>query len=402
MSGSELAPSGTYGGSTVTVDGTASPPDPSPAPCAALLKETANDPRYVLRRADLLSLAAAIESSDGDLAGWDSLDLFESFSPESTIQLPPSRHSLVESVFGVLAAIAVFLPVGWTWFSMFRAAVAYRAMLKSGQGDGASFLQLWIDGFDDRLRPIHQLDAVAMVSLLLIVFAVAMIVIQRTIARVGARQDGRDFLAAVSSLNEAITLAARTMSVGSMSESQGHEAMIKRSVRALNRAHLATARAAEDLQSAAKAATRTLNDSLAQLQPILTEIKGSTGAMANAAQAMKSSAAVSSAATYSLDCSTKILASSSNDLTRNVKALVDAELSLPASFGTAVQQSIADLDKSVEQMSENLGAINVALAGNQSATQAQVTELTQARNALELMLRQINDLVDALTEHRAA
>lgn len=439
-------------GELVTTNAPIAIPGAASAPgiAAGQLRQLATDERFSARGEQLASLATAVETVDGDMQGWDSVDLFDAFSPESTIEIRQSGHNRVEWFVSLLAAAAVFLPVAWTWFSMFRASGAYRDMLDAGQGDGRSFLQLWVTGFDGRLDSWHALAPMAMVSVVLIMSAVAMVVLQRVVSNQKTLRDAHDYHAAEVRLIEVLTLVTRTISLSSMTETHSLEAMVKRSVRELNKVHAATAQSAAELQSAVEAATKTLNESLARVQPLLDDVKNATGTMNTAAQVIGVSAATAGAATQaavtqlaaevtrssqewqsghltavassssamaeateSLRQSTMGLSAAGQDLSRNMKELALAGQQVPALLTSAVQTSLSEtvsqvsravpeFDRMTAEMAVHLSRIDGALVGNQSATQAQVTELSQARDALGQILRQLQSLTDSLDKQSAA
>src|SRR5690606_10953823 len=89
--------------------------------CADSLRELAADPIYHNRAEDLEGLANAVADEDDD--SWTGIDLIGAFPPHATVSV--GHKVAVERVLGVLAGVSVFLPVGWTWWSLQRASSAY-------------------------------------------------------------------------------------------------------------------------------------------------------------------------------------------------------------------------------------------------------------------------------------
>lgn len=437
---------------TTTMTAPPSSEAPSSDVASGRLRQLAADERFETRNRELNDLADAVESADGDLQGWDSVDLFDAFTPESTIEIRPARHTTLEWSVSALAAVAVFLPVAWTWWSMSEAAGAYQSVIDRGLGDGLSFLQLWVDGFS-LLGPgkeVHSLGTTAWVSVLLIMIAVAVVVLQRLVTNRKNLLEEREYRAAEARLNEVLTLTTRTISVRSIADANTLESMVKRSVRALNKVHAATANSAAELQAAVEQATLTLNESLAQVGPLLADVKSTTGTMASTAQTMGDSASNAGAATQaavatlatevtrssaewrtshlaavdassqamtsaadSLRRSAEALATSSQELARSMNELNTTGQQVPTMLSTAMQASLAntvshvskvvpEFDRATTEMTAALRTIDSALVGNQSATQAQVTELSQARDALGQILVQLQALADTATKQSAA
>lgn len=434
------------------------------AAAADRLRDLAHDERFTTRSADLASLADALDSPDGDLQGWDTVDLFDAFTPESSIEIRRAGRNALEWAISLAAAVAVFLPVAWTWFSMFNAAGAYGDWLSAApEGASANFLQLWVNGFDGRLDQMHRLDTMALVSVALILLAVAMLVAQRMVTAHRDRVEDRAFRAAEAELAETLTLASRAVVLGAVAGARGVEAMVRESVRALRKAHDATARSAAELEATVTKATQTLNGALATVQPLLADVQSTTGTMSATATVMSDSAvkaglatkaavetlaaevtsssqhwrsshlaavdasrqAMSDAATAHLaavdarnqamvDATTSMQAGlagmvdSGNDLARSVQQLTAAGQQVPALVTSAVQGSlggvasqiaseIATFDRAAGDMADVLERMDGALTGNQSAMQAQVSELTAARDALEQLLRHLEKSTPALS-----
>ncbi len=122
--------------------------DERAAQSAADIAALAKDKRFAPRAGELEALAGDLANPEGDT--WAGVDLFAAFPPESSIEL---RHrNIGERIVGVLAAVSVFLPVGWTWLEFRKASAAYEQMIADGgEPEGRTFLGLWATGFDGRL-----------------------------------------------------------------------------------------------------------------------------------------------------------------------------------------------------------------------------------------------------------
>ena len=136
---------------------------------AAAIRGLGDTGEFRSRRADLASLATAVETGVG-LDGWAEVDLFTAFpvlSPPPTPATGPGGSpkadrrgergrvpwSRFRAVLGGLPSVLVFLPIVLTWFGLHRASAAYLD-LRSHDAEAASrdsFLGLWQTGFDHRL-----------------------------------------------------------------------------------------------------------------------------------------------------------------------------------------------------------------------------------------------------------
>ena len=201
--------------------------DHDAARCSNGLRELARDSRFTPRAHQLEDLAGALADPDND--NWAGVDLFAAFPPEASIRL---RHrNAVERPVGVLAAMSVFLPVGWTWLEFHRASAAYAEMIQTGgEPEGRTFLGLWASGFDGRLGARSHLAPMAMVSLSLIVFAIFCIVAHRVIAEANVRREERLFREARTELVQTLTAASLVMNSRRADHPQRIEGIIKSSM----------------------------------------------------------------------------------------------------------------------------------------------------------------------------
>jgi hypothetical protein len=413
---------------------------------AAQLNAMAADERFSPRANQLQSLARAVSTPTVNDRGWESVDLFDAFTPESTITIRGRAHTLLDAATGLLAAIAVFLPVAWTWWSMSKASSAYQDLLAVGGGAGESFLQLWVTGFDGRLEALHQLPQMALISVFLILGAVLLLILQRSTSnRRSVVETGRYQQAEVE-LHEALTQATRLLAIKPVSNNDEFEVLVTRSIRELHRAHEQSAASADRLRQSTETAGTALEASLASVEPLLADVQAATQTMHAAATAMESAAEESGRATVgvvsqltddivksgeqwrtshlmAVDASSSAMTKASESLTRGARDLTSiaeqlardvaglnaAAQRVPDLLTNAIQSATVDtvreirdaapaFDKSTDEMVRSLQGIDSALVGNQSAVQAQVSELTQARDSLGKILLELRALTVALEQ----
>ncbi|WP_337063052.1 hypothetical protein [Kineococcus sp. G2] len=131
---------------------------------AALAAEEAQEHRA----GTLRSLEGALRAQD-DLGRWADCDLFAVLDVDGPGAPAPERRSLLRS--GALRTVLVFAPVMVTWAGLLFAGRAYGEMTEAGEnGEGLSFLQLWLDGFGG--RTFFSLDRVAELAVALITAAI--------------------------------------------------------------------------------------------------------------------------------------------------------------------------------------------------------------------------------------
>ena len=218
--------------------------DQSADQCVRRLKELAQDPRFVVRSADLEALARDIETPDGDR--WADVNLFAAFPAEATTRL--DHRNLLERIFGVLAGVSVFLPVAWTWLSFHSASDAYERLIREdGEPEGRTFLSLWATGFQGRLQGWHELVPMALVSVFLIAFAILTLVAHRLIAGTNVRREEHAAQEAQTELVSTLTQAQLILSTRRASHPLRVEGIIKSSMKKLREAHEAARQVIADL-----------------------------------------------------------------------------------------------------------------------------------------------------------
>ncbi len=230
---------------------------------AVSIAALARDKRFAFRAQELEALSADLADPEGDT--WAGTNLFAAFPPESSIAL---RHrNVLERVVGVLAAVSVFLPVGWTWSGFHQASAAYEQMiLAQGEPEGRTFLGLWATGFDGRLAPSDQLAPMAGVSIALIVFAIFFIVMHRLVAGANVRREERDFQAARTELIKNLTAAQLTLNARRADHPLRIESIVKSSMDKLRKTQDAARKAVVELSTTAENVNTGVGDLLATVQ----------------------------------------------------------------------------------------------------------------------------------------
>ncbi|GGL56793.1 hypothetical protein [Planomonospora parontospora] len=139
---------------------------------AAELRDLADHPWLVTRRAQLRELSRAITDSD-QAERWCEVDLFSAFSAEDTVlpeevsRKPVAWFRRADSFVG---PGLVFLPILVTWLGLKAATTAYGQALAAGGPEVARrpFLEMWQQGFDGRLAGFFKFDNIALCTLLAI------------------------------------------------------------------------------------------------------------------------------------------------------------------------------------------------------------------------------------------
>jgi hypothetical protein len=231
--------------------------------CAQRLTVLAADERFASRGDDLRALAVDIADPEADK--WSAINLFSAFPADSVVRLHHS--SLLERVVGIVAAVSVFLPVGWTWWGFHDAAAAYERMLADGgEREGTTFLGLWTTGFEGRMTGWHLLVPMALVSLGLIALAIASLVAHRLVADRNVRREERAALAAQAELSSCLTAAQIILDSRRADHPLRIESIVKSSMEKLNKAHTATRKAVGVLSDTSERVSAGLVDMVASLE----------------------------------------------------------------------------------------------------------------------------------------
>lgn len=237
--------------------------------CAGRLEKLAADPRFDARADDLRSLAAAVrDQGDGT---WTGIDLVGAFPAEASINV--GKQHWIERAVGITAGASVFLPVAWTWWSIYRASDAYRELLDDEGETGRTFLSMWTTGFDGRLDGWHEFGPTALVAFGLVAIAVLFVVLNRWVSDHYMFKEETSGGAARRELVAALGRAQRFLNERRTDDPRFLEAALKRSVAELNQAHEQTREGVEALREATTAAVTRFEGAargvLDELKPLL-------------------------------------------------------------------------------------------------------------------------------------
>lgn len=343
--------------------------DQARADAAKRIAELADDSRFAARRDDLNSLGVAlVDESD---SSWTGIDLIAAFPPQATISL--GHRQWAERVLGVLAGVSVFMPVAWTWFSLHSATDAYQELLAAGSEEGRTFLGLWTQGFDGRLEGWHRLVPMAMTSFVLILLAVLFIVLHRVAAEVNVHREDADVSDANTELIRTLVTAQRLLNQRRSDDPRFLEAAVERSVKELNKAHLATRKGIVALQEATQVGIDKINEASQQLT-------GSMAPLLASATAAGSELAASAASATKAE---QQIAASVDDVKVQLSAAMEQfERSVTGNTSRLSEKTTA----AVADLTEKVG--QVASAHGQLAHE--VAEATKSSNAATAQAAQVN------------
>ncbi|GAB4007104.1 hypothetical protein [Nocardioides ultimimeridianus] len=323
--------------------------------CAAELRELANDPRFADRRDDLEALAADVADPDGDT--WAGVDLFQAFPAADTPRI--THKNLAEIVLGMVAGVAVFLPVGWTWWSFKDASSAYRALIaEKGDPEGTTFLSLWTTGFEGHLSSMHRLVPTAMVSVLLVLLAVLSLVAHRGAAGLNVRKEEDARHKARTRLLAAMTRTSLVLHTRRADHPQRIEGIIKSSLESLSQAH-----------ESAKGVLKKVEKSSAEVGRGLAVLVETLRATTDEAQALVNSTTAAAEATTAATAQTRATLEAG---TASVEAAVAAGA---AGIEAVVAQGAEELKRASASTSALLGeTIDTAIGRFEQRTVGAVAE----------------------------
>ncbi|MFD6894128.1 hypothetical protein ACFWB0_06205 [Rhodococcus sp. NPDC060086] len=375
--------------------------------CAKDLRELAADKRCVHRADDLKELADALTTGDSDT--WAGVDLLAAF-PESTTA-STRKFGLTEMLLGAGAAVFVFAPVAWTWFSLRAASQAYLDMTADGVKPDDTFLGLWISGFEGHLGSAHRLVPMAVVSILLIVLAAVLVILQRIVGHAADRKDESEALMFESRRVSILCAVQREIGGLHAADPSAIEAIVRSSIRKLSEAHDATKEGLDRLN----ATSVSLETATATMSAAADAARVSSQGAEQAAVALQSATNESHhrisetldnfsdglknrLASAQVETST-VIARSSDTIKSAIDDLV-AGVELTEQSQRAVANSIDTMDRRSVDSSRELHSVVVDLRSaveeverslhhHESAMQAQASELTAARDAVEMMLRRL-------------
>jgi len=380
----------------------------TPVSNAQKLRELANDKRCARRADDLKDLANSLATGETDK--WAGIDLLAAFPPSATITSPRSTGR-VEGIVGALAAISVFAPVAWTWYSLHAASQAYSEMTQSGIKPDDTFLGLWISGFEGYLTGWHRLVPMAVVSVVLIGLAALLMIGHRFAAATVEHRTEESAAEFEARLVSALCAAQREIGSLNAADPTAIEAIVRRSIKQLSEAYDATREGIDRLN----ATTAGLETAATTLTEAANTTKASTEGVELASVALseasdESHRRIASTLTAFSDGVSDQLARTQRDtvaaISRSsdaVKTTIDdlvtgvtryeaAQSAVASSLGDMDARSAAntrDLTVAVQHLQDTVHKIERSLVRHESAMQAQASELTAARDAVEIMLRQL-------------
>jgi ABC-type transporter Mla subunit MlaD len=422
--------------------------------CAARLNTLAEDDRFAVRGDDLRALATDIADPEGD--SWSAVNLFAAFPADAVVRL--HHRNMGERVIGILAAVSVFLPVGWTWWGFHDATKAYEQMLtEEGEREGTTFLAQWATGFDGRLSGSHLLVPLALVSFALIILAIASLVAHRLVADRNVRREETLALDAQAELASCLTQAQIILDARRADHPLRIESIVKSSMEKLNKAHSATRKAVGALSETSDRLSSGTNEMVGALTRASAEANAVVERAREASDALRSvvsetevavtgsiskldtsvASSVTSASTAvsttgrelnaglqeSLRSFEQSMSSSIGSLTsgtvaevgragdslRQVVVQIGSSAEMSSAAATRLTEQVAamaddnglvreEFHRSIEDVRAALEGIEGALSRHEGALQGQVSELTATRDAAERMLRRLI----SMTEHAAA
>ncbi|WP_166139437.1 hypothetical protein [Nocardioides ochotonae] len=342
--------------------------------CADKLERLAADPRFDTRAEDLRSLAAAVrDQGDGT---WTGIDLIGAFPPEASINV--SKQHWLERVLGVSAGASVFLPVAWTWWSIYEASGAYRDLIRSGDEQGRTFLGMWTTGFDGRLAGRHDFGTTAMVSFGLVALAVLLVVLNRWVSdryifkeETSGGEARRDLAAALGS-------AQRFLNERRTDDPRFLEAALKRSVAELNEAHAASREGVQMLRDATSAAVGQLEGAatkiLTELSPLLQSANQVSNVLAESAGSVSGLQEKVLQSTHEFDGTVRgALSAFQEGIAASTSTLASSSENAASTLTGGVRQAVTGLAEGVQRLeaaqrsSEQLIASGVQAQGQASA-----------------------------------
>lgn len=415
--------------------------------CADKLELMASDERFLSRKDDLVSLSNALR--DQSDSSWTGVDLVGAFPADATITSRPMPS--VERWLGIFAGASVFLPVAWTWWSLNKAIAAYnselfQANLERERGEEAieqTFLSIW-----SNLGGIHEFGTMALVSVGLILFALACIVTHRWVAdrnvtledefMHGAHQElVIELLRAQRLLNErraddprfleaAIKRSVNELISAQESTRQGVEALNQATLSALDQLDKVTTASVETIGDSSKQAILELNGAIkstvTELNEMTVELRSGFGPLVDstvaASDALVTATDSATKAHEGVSASTTDLQSSMRSLAQNISNSFDAaqrnsektsqELHAALKrildeFGVNVTTTNLSLKESTQSALASLtSSVESVAAAKDQWSQALATGLAGNERAVGNVDTRLNDFVALLQSHQSA
>ena len=225
---------------------------------------------------------AAIDKNEIEIIRWTNVDLTGYFS---------ARLSIIKDNLGkqkrfffskMLAGIAVFLPILWTWWCLSQASAAFSKYTQSlNQPSNQSFLTLWHEGFGGYLPTIYRFSDFTIGAVILSLVTMFVLVVDSQIQDVKIDDNSYsseidlEFDELVQELNRSISVH-KIGSTTNLVESLGESFMLINDLLSKN---VEVATTFKESSSIALDANSRLNDSLKMATPSLNAIEAAIGAM---------------------------------------------------------------------------------------------------------------------------
>lgn len=362
------------------------------------------------RKMELEALAKAIRDGGDREVLWRGVDLSRHFSPEATITAP--REGVSRRMLSAIAAVVVFIPIGWTWWGLRNATALYQAWLASDLTGEQSFLQLWTHGFNGALAAHMTLPNVAFVSAVLIMVSMLLVLLERvshgrqeTVAtREWSRKStllGHALLGAQLVLDQTNTdtpakgvdllreTAERLVTVNH-SVLKGADALVRATTQleqdTAKAGHLlkqSVTQSANDLQKAAKNSAgvlrKAMGDSATELEK---SVSNAVSGLTESATSMSAASAELSQAAGSVAGSQDQLVRAATEMGRHTRELGQSMSQATESLDNRLSQRLAEMSTKVAELQNSTQEVAEALTLHTGAAQHQIGELTQIRAGL--------------------
>lgn len=375
------------------------------AEVADRIEEIAAEPGLADRSPHLNALASALR--DQDLASqWQRVPLHAALG--NPITLPEAPGAGLVKWFDTARTALVFLPVGVTWFGVYRAGSLYRAELATSPDLGAqSFFRLWLSGFNGQMwLTFHRMAFIIALVILAIVVLTVLIEARRSSDQALHEQQERELAARLNGLlTEASIQLART---GSPTPEQfGQElTRVAGEMGELVTAVRSAAEAASDAMRAASGAGQALESSATSVENAATslqqDVNHAAAAVATVTDAVRQlETTVGQLLTDAVsrgDAAAAGLASAVGDAAGQLSAPLQAIHEAIDRFGATQDNHRDKLGIRLGEHEEAVRALLPDLADRIAQTQTSVLDgrLIELRDAIENLARAHDAVVRAL------
>ncbi len=341
---------------------------------------------------------------------WRGVDLSRHFSPEATLTAP--REGASRRLLSAIAAVVVFIPIGWTWWGLRNATALYQSWLAADLAGEQSFLQLWTHGFNGALPTYMTLPNVAFVSAVLIAVSMLLVLLERVShgrqEAVATRQWstnaallGHALLGAQLVLDQTNTdtpakgvdllreTADRLVTVNK-SVLDGANALVQATTqleqdttKAAQLLKQSVGQSAGDLEKAAKTSAGILRKAIDQSATALeTSVSNAVSGLTGSAASMSAASKELSQAAGSVAGSQDQLVRAATEMGRDTRALGHSMSQATESLDNRLSQRLAEMSMKVAELQHSTQDVAEALTLHTGAAQHQIGELTQIRASL--------------------